>query len=177
MKTFQLPTKDSTQAFVKSYTVGLSPVDAVCILCPPGGEWSYAPGLYRHTDCCFCTCFTNANIWGLPKAQGTCTVICISYCDDVLQGAEVSGDTKVGSGLPSLLTLLWLLFVLPIGAAEQTWSQIQFSTLCRKACLHCSVVSFTLSRSGEPLAGSSKHLGWYVDPGLLLNDHWFWFSW
>lgn len=33
MKTFQLPTKDSTQALVKSYTFDLSPVETVlCIL-------------------------------------------------------------------------------------------------------------------------------------------------
>lgn len=71
--------------------------------------------------------------------------------------------------------VLWFLFVLPIGAAEQTWSQILFSTL-QSVCLRLSLLlSGRLFRPLSRLRWTStqvgkKHLEWYFDPGLLLNE-------
>lgn len=61
MKTFQLPTKDSTQALVKSYTFDLSHVDTVwCVLFTPRGWMKTRPRIIQTYRLLFCTCFTNA---------------------------------------------------------------------------------------------------------------------
>lgn len=149
MKTFQLPTKDSTQALVKSYTFDLSPVDAVwCTLFTPWGWMKTKPRIIQTHRLLFCTCFTNATQITVaperPEAPALLPVFLttLTFCN----AQRWIGIHWFVLGFLSDWFVLWFLFVLPIGAAEQTWSQILFSTLYFRvfahACLYCSVVSF-----------------------------------
>lgn len=164
MKTFQLPTKDSTQALVKSYTFDLSPVDTVwCILFfPPWGWMKTRPRIIQTYRLLFCTCFTNATqiteAPERPEAPALLPVFLITlmFCN----AQRWIGIHRFVLGYLPYWFVLWLMFVLPIGAAEQTWSQILFSTLYFRvlayACLYCSVVSFieaTEPAQVKPLPG------------------------
>lgn len=87
-----------------------------------------------------CTCFTNATqITGPRTAWGTCTVTCISYYIDVRNAQRCLGMHRFVLGYLPRWFVLWFLFVLPIGAAEQTWSQILFSTL-QSVCFRLSLL-------------------------------------
>lgn len=75
----------------------------------------------RSTDTSWCSLHASQMLlkWG----QGTCTVTCIT----VLHCTRLIGMHRFQGVNILCWFVLWLLFVLPIGAADHTWNQFLFS--------------------------------------------------
>lgn len=132
-------------------------------------EW-YDPKLYRHTDCCFCTCFTNATqitrAVQRPEAPALLPVFLMTlmFCN----ARRLMGMQRLVNGYLPYWFVLWV----PVCVANRCcWADLKLSSsLFQSVCLSLCLPLRGLLYWGPPsqLRWTST-IEWYPDPGLLQN--------
>lgn len=133
-------------------------------------EW-YDPKLYRHTDCCFCTCFTNATqitrAVQRPEAPALLPVfpMTLMFCN----AQRLMGMQRLVNGYLPYWFVLWV----PVCVANRCcWADLKLSSsLFQSVCLSLCLPLRGLLYWGPPsqLRWTST-IEWYPDPGLLQNE-------